>query len=962
MKFCSIVWAAFVLGSAFAGDGFIERVVRGEATAPVSVTTNAAGNLLVDFGRHAAGWIEVDAASPGPYTFIWGEMIDAKGSIQTNAFFTRQKGTLRCACTHDSFVGTGWTRVPYKTGSGGVFRSEAVGPFGTVMPFRWLEVVRTPFPITARNVRQVPIHYPYDMSEESFACDLPELVRVHDFCKHTIRATTYMGKFIDGDRERLPYEADSYVTQLGTYAITSDHTLVRAMADYFATHTTWPTEWKQFFIRIVHDDWMYSGKTDLVRKHYGLMKDVKAWRNLRRADGLVVSFGDTIRDVPGIGRVCDIVDWGKCYRDGFVFTEVNAVVNALHYRNLRELAEMARAIGKNDDAEMFEAEAEQTFAAYQRVLFDPAAGRYRDGIGTGHATVQGNAMALACGVVPPERMASVAEYVASKGFTCSTYMAQFVLDALFAGGRADEAIRLMTSSQHRSWLGMMAKGATITMEFWDLVLDEPGRVPDMNHAWSTAPLNMISRRVLGVTPREPGFAEIAIRPQPGPLKRLSGTVPTVRGSVRLEMAREGNRWRVSLETPAPTTFEFAGCRKRVEAGRYSWEIPAGAVLPPGNWHEPVRAALQRAIDRRAGDPDAYAVFDFDNTCAIGDCEHAVVGYIIDNLLFAFSPDEAPAIFLDGVPDPDRPLEPGKPAATTRNVVLDCADLHRELLALAARQPLAEVRKTDAFAALASKVRYLRKRMSRTFGSGFGYPWNKRFYSRMTVAQFRDVMHAALDAAVADGRFVRGVWRTPASRPGRAGCVEVPMFLGFVVPQEVKDLVRALKESGIAVYIVSGSFFDAVVPGADGRYGVAFPEENIFGIHMKTDAQGRLTGMVDERFPVPWADGKPDVIRQQIATKHHGRGPMLVAGDANGDYAMLTAFQDMDAGLVFDTRPDAESPLGTLIAAVRAGTAQKRYLVQGRDEAAGGLRMSDESILVPSTDFESTNQNKQGEMR
>ena len=158
MKFSSIVWSAFALCGAFAGDGFIERVVRGEAAAPVSVTTNEAGNLLVDFGRHAAGWIEVDAAAPGPYTFVWGEMIDAKGSILTNAFFTRQKGTLRCACTQDSFAGTGWTRVPYQTGNGGVFRPEAVGPFGTVMPFRWLEVVRAPFPITARNVRQVPIH------------------------------------------------------------------------------------------------------------------------------------------------------------------------------------------------------------------------------------------------------------------------------------------------------------------------------------------------------------------------------------------------------------------------------------------------------------------------------------------------------------------------------------------------------------------------------------------------------------------------------------------------------------------------------------------------------------------------------------------------------------------------------------------------------------------------------------
>lgn len=561
-----------VCGAAVAQD-FTDRVVRGESAAPVSVTTNAAGNVLVDFGRHAAGWIEADVSELGDYTFIWGEMVDSNGSVQTNAFFTTRQGTLRCACTHGRFGKAGWTRVPYCAGNGGVFRPEAVGKFGTVMPFRWLEVVRAPFPITARNVRQVPIHYPYDMSEESFSCDSPALVRVHDFCKHSIRATTYMGKFIDGDRERLPYEADSYITQLGTYAITSDDTLVRAMADYFATNTTWPTEWKQFFIRIVHDDWMYSGKTDIVRRHYDLMKDVKSWRNLRRADGLLVTPGETMTTSPDGGEFCDIADWAKCYRDGFVFTEVNAIVNALHYRNLRELAEMAHAIGKDGDAAMFEAEAAQTFDSFQRIMFDQAAGRYRDGVGTGHATVQGNAMALACGVVPPERVKSVADYVASKGFTCSTYMAQFVLEALFASGREEEAFRLMTSDGPRSWLGMMAKGATITMEFWDLTMDEPGRVPDMNHAWSTAPLNMISRWVLGVVPLKPGFAEILVRPHPGPLKRLSGTVPTVRGPVRLEMTRKADRWCVSLETPASVTLDFAGRRQRFAAGHHAITLP-----------------------------------------------------------------------------------------------------------------------------------------------------------------------------------------------------------------------------------------------------------------------------------------------------------------------------------------------------------------------------------------------------
>jgi hypothetical protein len=270
------------------------------------------------------------------------------------------------------------------------------------------------------------------------------------------------------------------------------------------------------------------------------------------------------------GKIRDIVDWAKCYRDGFVFTPVNAVVNALHYRNLKEMSEMARAIGKIEEAAMFEKEADLTFESYQRTFFDSAARRYRDGIGTDHATVQGNAMALACGVVPSENIASVAQYIAKKGFTCSTYMAQFVLESLFIAGRADDAFRLMTSSEHRSWLGMMAKGATVTMEFWDLTLEEPARIPDMNHSWSTAPLNMISRWVMGVKPLKPGFEEISIRPNLGPLKCISGTVPTPKGPIRLKMAKDGDVWRGELETPAPAQFAFGGNVLSFQPGKHSF--------------------------------------------------------------------------------------------------------------------------------------------------------------------------------------------------------------------------------------------------------------------------------------------------------------------------------------------------------------------------------------------------------
>jgi hypothetical protein len=184
-------------------------------------------------------------------------------------------------------------------------------------------------------------------------------------------------------------------------------------------------------------------------------------------------------------------------------------------------------------------------------------------------------MALACGVVPPCYIASVADYVASKRFSCSTYMSQFVLEALFAAGRETDAFQLMTSSEDRSWLGMMAKGATITMEFWDLTLEEPGRIPDMNHSWSTAPLNMISRWVLGVRPLKPGFDEVAVCPHLGLLKHLDGTVPTPRGSVHLKMSQTDGVWQVELKTPVPAMFDFAGSRRLLPLGCHSFCSPDG---------------------------------------------------------------------------------------------------------------------------------------------------------------------------------------------------------------------------------------------------------------------------------------------------------------------------------------------------------------------------------------------------
>ena len=424
----SKIFAGFMVISISAGVGAgnpdsPRAVTSFPPTRPVSLETNAAQHVVADFGRHAFGWLEVDAVATGRYEIVWGELLNDNRAVETNRFYTIDRGNVRCACSTGTFDRVGIHRIPLQKGNNSVFYQGAWNaflvpePYGNVMPFRWAEVVKMPFPVEADTLRQVAVRYPFDLQESSFRSSSAKLDRVYDFCKYSIAATSFLGRFIDGDRERLTYEADSLIAQLGAYAISSDYAPCRTTLDWVSDHSTWPTEWKQYFVRMCWMDWMYTGDTSRITRYYDVMKSRKIWSKFVREDGLLVTDWRSKGDDE---HPRDIVDWAMGYRDGFVFTSVNAVVNALRYRNLLEMRDMAQAIGKDADAEWFTAEARRLQEAYLKVFLDAKTGLVHDGEGTDHCTIQGNAMALSCGVVPADRVTPVADYVVSKGMACST--------------------------------------------------------------------------------------------------------------------------------------------------------------------------------------------------------------------------------------------------------------------------------------------------------------------------------------------------------------------------------------------------------------------------------------------------------------------------------------------------------------------------------------------------------------
>lgn len=88
-----------------------------------------------------------------------------------------------------------------------------------------------------------------------------------------MKATSFTGQFIDGDRERKPYEGDNYIGQLTAYCVDSEYNLPRYSHEYTMRKATWPTEWILISVMTAWNDYLYTGDLRSIRYYY---EDLKA--------------------------------------------------------------------------------------------------------------------------------------------------------------------------------------------------------------------------------------------------------------------------------------------------------------------------------------------------------------------------------------------------------------------------------------------------------------------------------------------------------------------------------------------------------------------------------------------------------------------------------------------------------------------------------------------------------------
>lgn len=264
--------------------------------------------------------------------------------------------------------------------------------------------------------------------------------------------------------------------------------------------------------------YMYTGDKDFVSMVYKPALDyINLW--VQGSDGLVVHR-------PGSW---DWMDWGDN-------ADVVGIENAWYYMAMDAVRYFAGIEGDEATVRELTERMDLLYGAYQLLWtekgFMGSVKRPDD---------RANALAVLSGLADlnnKEQFDTIRK-VLTKIKNASPYMERYVLDALCEMGLMEEAQARIKDR----YAGMVSDSCTTLWEYWDK------NAGTKNHAWSGGPMLTMSHYAAGVSPLTPGYGSFVVEPQPGSLKYVDCTVPSVRGNIRVEIA-DGDVFTLKLSSEA----------------------------------------------------------------------------------------------------------------------------------------------------------------------------------------------------------------------------------------------------------------------------------------------------------------------------------------------------------------------------------------------------------------------------
>lgn len=302
--------------------------------------------------------------------------------------------------------------------------------------------------------------------------------------------------------------------------------------------STYAAQWVTACVRY----WEVTGDISLLTELLpAARKNISAFEAKRTQDGVADSLG------------WGFVDWGYVRNQGESDMSLN-----LHYLvALRAMARWEKAVGTDPQKPEQAANALQTTIT---TWLDKQLGSERDWSKVGYHR---GSLALLARLVPQKEIPACTAMIKRHILSCypndpnaprlsdpgvaeervlTPYFCHFSFAALLDNGEID----FVLNQYRKSWGWALKKGLTTWPEVFDLRWSHC-------HEWSGAPTWQLTHYVLGIRPRfDLGENTFEFAPTTGKLSRASGTYPLPKGGeLKVGWTREGNRLRVTFQTPTP---------------------------------------------------------------------------------------------------------------------------------------------------------------------------------------------------------------------------------------------------------------------------------------------------------------------------------------------------------------------------------------------------------------------------
>jgi hypothetical protein len=506
------------------------------ALSPISITSDKKGaakwnnksfskikisgecNLMFDFGRVSAGWLEFDSD-------------DFEGEVEMSISEYNQPAVTNWMVKHSKK-----TTVPVKKGN--TYRLELNDQLYEGVRFGWIHVKKFTKPFTIKNVRLIcqikPTNY-----EGSFSCSNPMLNKIWYAGAYTVKLNflkDYFGAILMDRGDRYSWTGDAHISQYVSLLAFGNADFVKENLVRTAKDANGIVSYSLYWVQSLIDYYNFTNDKALFDNYIE--------NACGKLDTAYMNFGKN----PTLG----FYGWDE--RLGAGFETPNCEENQLAYKMLtigtwRAFSEALRA------AEQFEIAAKYTNYADEKSEILRANQLWYSTMGV-HAAAD----AVNAGMPTFMEQKSFWKNAFSdrlQRISYSPFNEYFIIKAMAGMNKYSEAMATIDDC----WGGQIRNGATTTYEVyhpsWNSAL-APNSPPvnmqfgftSLTHPWSAGATRWLSEEILGIKPTSPGFQTFTFKPH------LSAEVSSVIGKV-------------------PTSFGVITASFDIKTGKGVVEIPAG---------------------------------------------------------------------------------------------------------------------------------------------------------------------------------------------------------------------------------------------------------------------------------------------------------------------------------------------------------------------------------------------------